>query len=175
MDINVLIVAENASTEFGGEASLPLHYYRILRRRKIPVWLLIHERSQDHLKSLFPSENEPIIYVTDTIWHRFLWQITSRLPERLSYLTTGFIMRLLTQLEQRRIIHRLVQEHNITVIHQPIPVSPREPSMIFGMGVPVVIGPMNGGMDYPHAFQRNKSYMESFTITLGRKITHFMN
>ena len=30
------------------------------------------------------------------------------------------------------------------MIHQPIPVSPREPSLLFGLGAPIVIGPMNG-------------------------------
>ena len=53
--MRVLIVAEHASLKFGGEAALPVHYYRILRRRQIPVWLVVHERTRSELESLFPS------------------------------------------------------------------------------------------------------------------------
>ena len=35
------------------------------------------------------------------------------------------------------------------MVHEPIPVSPKQPSVMFGVGAPVIIGPMNGGMDYP--------------------------
>ena len=41
----VLIVAEHASAKFGGEAILPLHYFRGLRRRGIEVWLIVHSRT----------------------------------------------------------------------------------------------------------------------------------
>ena len=43
----------------------------------------------------------------------------------------------------------LVAEHGFNVVHQLTPVSPRQPSMIFGLSAPVIIGPMNGGIDYP--------------------------
>lgn len=84
-------------------------------------------------------------------------------------------MRLMTQITQRRIIRQLIQAENITLIHQPIPVSPKEPSMIFGMGVPVIIGPMNGGIDYPPAFQQMESIIENFVITVGRQFSNLIN
>lgn len=46
----------------------------------------------------------------------------------------------------------VIRRHGVTIVHQPIPVSPREPSFIHDMGCPVVIGPMNGNMTYPRAF-----------------------
>jgi hypothetical protein len=49
--------------------------------------------------------------------------------------------RLSTQLAQCRLA-RLVREHAITVVHQPMPVSPREPSIARSRGR--WIGPMNG-------------------------------
>jgi glycosyltransferase involved in cell wall biosynthesis len=51
------------------------------------------------------------------------------------------------------LVRQLVAEERIEVIHQPMPVSPREPSLLYGFGVPVVIGPMNGGMEWPPAFR----------------------
>lgn len=174
MDLRVLIVAEHASAEFGGEAALPLHYYRILRERGIPTWLVVHERTRTELQTLF-AQDKNITYTPDTVWHRLIWQLGRLLPSRLSYFTTGFVMRLMTQLDQRRIIRQIVQEEKINIIHQPIPVSPKEPSIIFGMGAPVVIGPMNGGMEYPSAFQQMQSPAVNFTLSIGRKFSNLMN
>jgi alpha-maltose-1-phosphate synthase len=173
--MRVLIVAEHASLKFGGEAALPVHYYRILRRRQIPVWLVVHERTRGELESLFPLDRDRIVYVPDTKAHLFFWRLSQRLPDRISSFTTGFILRYLTQSAQRREIRRLLREQAISVIHQPIPVSPKEPSLIFGMNVPVIIGPMNGGMDYPPGFRRLQSATERLALALGRRMADFMN
>ncbi|MDR9893199.1 glycosyltransferase family 4 protein [Aetokthonos hydrillicola Thurmond2011] len=174
MNLRVLIVAEHASAKFGGEAALPWHYYRILRQRGIPTWLVVHERTRTELQALFP-EDKNITYIPDTTWHRLLHRLSSLLPSRLSGFTLGLIMRMMTQLAQRSIVRHIVQEKKINIIHQPIPVSPKEPSMIFGMGVPVIIGPMNGGMDYPPVFQQMQSPIVNFTLALGRKFSSLMN
>jgi glycosyltransferase involved in cell wall biosynthesis len=173
-DLRVLIVAEHASALFGGEAALPLHYFRVLRNRGIAVWLVTHARTRDELSRLYPGDDR-IHYVEDTAWHRAMWRIGKRLPNQISYFTTGFLSRLSTQLSQRRIVRRLVRDCGIAVIHQPMPVSPREPSMLFGFGVPVVIGPMNGGMDYPPAFRRNRGGIERVLLHLGRASSAALN
>lgn len=172
--LRVLIAAEHASARFGGEAALPLHYFRVLRRRGIPVWLVTHARTRDELSALYPDD-ERILYIDDTAWHRAMWRLGQRLPAQISYFTTGFLSRLSTQLAQRRLIRRLVQQHGITVVHQPMPVSPREPSMLFGLGAPVIIGPMNGGMDYPAAFRRNRGLVERVSLGLGRASATLLN
>ena len=170
----VLIAAEHASARFGGEAALPLHYFRVLRNRGVPVWLITHARTRDELSALYPGDAH-IVYIDDTGWHRAMWRIGQRLPNAISYVTTGFLSRLSTQLAQRRIVRRLVAEHGIEVVHQPMPVSPREPSMLFGFGVPVVIGPMNGGMDYPPAFRRHRGAAERWLLNAGRASAALLN
>ena len=173
-DVRVLIVAEHASARFGGEAALPLHYFRVLRRRGIPVWLLTHARTRPELSTLYPGDDQ-IHYVEDTRFHRAMWRLGQKLPDEISYFTAGFLSRLSTQLAQRRLAKRLIQAHGITVVHQPMPVSPREPSMLFGFGVPVVIGPMNGGMDYPPAFRRERGAVERLLLHVGRSSATLMN
>ena len=170
----VLIAAEHASARFGGEAALPLHYFRVLRNRGVPVWLVTHARTRDELSALYPGDAH-IVYIEDTGWHRAMWRLGRRLPDAISYVTTGFLSRLSTQLAQRRIVRRMVAEHGIEVVHQPMPVSPREPSMLFGFGVPVVIGPMNGGMDYPPAFRRNRGAAERWLLEAGRGSAALLN
>jgi glycosyltransferase involved in cell wall biosynthesis len=171
----VLIVAEHASAKFGGEAILPLHYYRVLRARNVPVWLLVHERTREELTALYPQNESHLLFVQDTWLHKFLWRVSQWLPTRLAGFTTGFAMRIATQLVQRRLIRELVKKEGITVIHQPMPVSPKEPSLLYGFGVPVVIGPMNGGMDYPPAFRQMQSRVERFSLALGRASANIMN
>jgi glycosyltransferase involved in cell wall biosynthesis len=173
-ELRVLIVAEHASARFGGEAALPLHYFRVLHRRGIPVWLLTHARTRAELSVLYPGDDR-ILYVEDTRFHRAMWRLGQMLPDQISYFTTGFLSRLSTQLAQRRLARRLVREHRITVVHQPMPVSPREPSVLFGFGVPVVIGPMNGGMDYPPAFRRKRGAAERALLSWARASASAIN
>ena len=123
----VLIVSEHASARFGGEAALPLHYFRVLRSRGVPVWLVTHARTRDELQALFPGETR-IRYIEDTALARLMWRVGRRLPARVAYLTVGFVSRVATQLAQRRLVRRLVAEHGIDVVHQPMPVSPRTTS-----------------------------------------------
>ena len=172
--LRVVIAAEHASARFGGEAALPLHYFRVLERRGIPVWLVTHARTRDELQALYPGSDR-IAYVEDTIWHRFLWRLGMKLPPVLSQVTTGFLSRLSTQLAQRRIVRRLVRAHGISIVHQPMPVSPKEPSLLHGFGVPVVIGPMNGGMDYAPAFRRQRGRIDRIVLRAGRSAAAAMN
>src|SRR5256885_125741 len=108
-ELRVLIVAENASAAFGGEAALPLHYYRELRARGTPTWLLTHARTRDELTAVFPGDRN-IVYVEDSAWHRAMWRIGRRLPAQIAYLTTEFLSRISTQIAQRRIARALIRE-----------------------------------------------------------------
>jgi len=175
LDVKVLIVAENASFKFGGEAALPIHYYRILRQRQVPTWLVVHERTREELEALFPDDKSRIFYIADTAGHRLLWRMSKFLPRQLASFTVEFVMRMMTQISQRRLVRELIRDNDVSVIHQPIPVSPKEPSMIYGMGVPVIIGPMNGGMDYPPAFKKMQGRLERFALGALRNLSNLMN
>ncbi|HZG40710.1 MAG TPA: hypothetical protein VEZ50_18695, partial [Nodosilinea sp.] len=121
----VAIVAEAASLQFGGEAALPLHYYRVLKSRNIPVWLVVREHVRPQLQKLFPDDsNVSIIYTSDSVWHRRLypllnWKLTSLLNYPIS-----FLLHSITQIEQKNLIRRLIKAHGINIVHQPAPVSP---------------------------------------------------
>ena len=84
------------------------------------------------------------------------------------------VLRLITQISQRRLAQKIVQEQSIDVIHQPILVSPKEPSTIFQMNAPVVIGPMNGGMKYPPGFSRENNLVD-LGVETGRLFANLFN
>jgi glycosyltransferase involved in cell wall biosynthesis len=174
-DLRILIVAEHASAAFGGEAFLPLHYFRVLRARGVEAWLLCHGRVEAEVRALFPQEADRLRFIPDLPLHRWLWRLSRPLPELIGNITFGHASHLLTQVLQRQIARRLIKQHGIDVVHEPIPVSPKQPSAMFDLGAPVVIGPMNGGMDFPPAFQHMQSAAERASLTGARNLAAIAN
>lgn len=173
----VLIVAESASAKYGGEAILPLHVFRKLRERGVEAWMVVHERTRSELEALMPADAGRISYVPDLWFHKLVWRMSRFLPDRVSYITIGYLGRLSAQVIARRIARKIVAEQRVDVVHQPVPVSPREPSIMHGLGAPVVMGPMNGGMTYPRAFERRDRKLRAVgaLTSLGRAASSLMN
>ena len=173
--MRICIVAEHASTRFGGEAILPVHYFRLLRSRGVECWMVVHARTQSEVMEMFPNEIDRILFVPDRWIQKLLFYLSRFLPRRLSEATLGLLNQLITQFCQRAIVRGLIRDRRIDVIHQPIPVAPRFPSVLFGLGAPVVIGPLNGGMDYPPAFRRSESWMTRVALVIARLFANVGN
>ncbi len=173
--MRILIVAEYASAQFGGEAILPLHYFRKLRSRGIEAILVVQDRTKEHLQTIFPHEQEHIHFIPDNALHIWLHKVGQHLSPRMSSVTTGMLSYLYTQTIQRRVVRQLVEAHQIDIVHQPVPVSPKQPSLMFNVGAPVVIGPMNGGMNYPPAFRNERSSVEKAILAVGRWASRWVN
>jgi glycosyltransferase involved in cell wall biosynthesis len=173
--MRICIVAEHASTRFGGEAILPVHYFRLLRARGIDSWLVVHSRTRSEVLQLFPQDVDRILFVRDLWIHKLIFFCSRFLPRRLSEATLGLLNQLITQFCQRAIVRQLIRDQGIDVIHQPIPVAPRFPSMLFALGKPVVIGPLNGGMEYPPAFHHTESWISRVAIALARFFANAAN
>ena len=173
--MRIILVADHASIDFGGEAALPCHYFRVLLSRNIDVHLVVHERCKPFLDKGFKNAEGNIHYISDSALHRFLYYFRKKLPVRIGYLTLGFLLRTLTQMQQKSIVHRLINNSASTLIHQVIPVSPKAPSLMFNMGVPVVFGPLNGGMSYPSAFSHYEGRSSNWLNALGRSFSGLFN
>lgn len=173
--MKILIVAPNASSRFGGEAFLPLKYFELLLRRGQEVRLIAHSRNRANLEETFPADQARIDYIEDSPAHRAVWQVGKVFPEPLRSAVFGTALNLLNEWFQARLIRRLVAAKQVDVIHQPIPVSPKLPSSLHGFGVPVVIGPMNGGMTYPPGYEDYESVVARRFIALSRQIAVVMN
>lgn len=172
---SVVIVAEHASAAFGGEAILPLHYFRLLRARGVDAFLVVHERTRDELERLLPDETERIFYVEDMRLQRLLWRASEKLPKRVADFSLGFLMHLLTQAKQQSMVRELVRERGVEVVHEPSPVSPKLPSMMYGLGAPVIIGPLNGGMEYPPGFEKSQGRFERSFMAGARRLSHLVH
>ena len=158
----------------GGEAIIPIHYFRSLRDRGYSVLLLAHVRNRADLDEVFNEARDQIYYIEDTVWHRVIWRIGKLVPLRLFEFVFSMILNIVNEHFQRRYIRKLVADGKVEIIHQPIPVSPTMPSSIYGFGVPVVIGPMNGGMTYPLGWEQLQSRTERYLVHFVRALAPIM-
>lgn len=173
--LRVLLVAEYCSCRGGGEGVIAYHYFRLLRARGIDAYLLTHGRCQAELEAAFPDDRARLFFVRDSIVHRGLFACGRWLPDRVNRATFGFVSLMYTQWRQRRVARRLVAEKQIDVVHQPTPVSPAQPTLIYDVGAPVVIGPLNGGINYPPGFWHRENRWERWAANLGRRLRHLVN
>jgi glycosyltransferase involved in cell wall biosynthesis len=173
--MRVIIVAEHASGQFGGEAFLPLNYFRLLRARNIDVHLVVHSRTAEELRKLFPQDLDRLHFINDNHFQQVLYRLGEMFPRRLAEATTGFVSHLRTQVVQRRLVRELVRVHGIDVVHEPIPVSPKSPSLMWDVGAPVVMGPLNGGMEYPKAFSHHGGPATRLAVGVGRYVADILN
>jgi len=171
----IIIVAENATAKFGGEAILPLQYFLRLRRRGVPTRLIVHERVKAELEADYPEALSDVIFVPDSRIQLALYRLGERLPMRFREYGPLALVGLLTSLKQRDVVKRTLATGFGDLIHQPVPVSPKTPSFAFGFDVPVVIGPMNGGMTYPTAFAYLQTTTERVFFRVARFLADFAN
>jgi glycosyltransferase involved in cell wall biosynthesis len=173
--MRICIVAEHASKNFGGEAVLPVHYFRLLRSLGVESWMVVHARTRNELAELFPNDFDRIVFVPDLWVHKLINHLSGYLPRRLSTATLGLLSQLITQFCQKKIVRRLIHDNQIDVIHQPIPVAPRFPSALYGLGVPLVIGPLNGGMQYPPAFRHAEPWIARAGVAVAGLFVNLVN
>jgi glycosyltransferase involved in cell wall biosynthesis len=159
----------------GGEAILPLHYFRFLRRRNIEAWLVVHERVRKELEEVLSDERHRIYYIRETLFQTITYRLGTLFPGRVAWVTLFWLVDLSTGRRTRSLARKLVAQLGIDVVHQPTPVSPRQPSYIFDVGAPVIIGPMNGGMTFPAAFAGVATRSERTAVRLARVASDFAN
>ncbi len=137
--------------------------------------MVLHERTRHELVELLGDDIERVAFVRDLPVDRWLHRLSTYFPPRVGENTFGFVMQNLTQWRQRALLKKLVSEQRVNVVHEPSPVSPKRPSLIFGVGAPVVIGPMNGGMSFPRPFGHLQKKSERWFVDVARRTTGLLN
>ncbi|MGN6503961.1 MAG: glycosyltransferase family 4 protein [Tepidisphaeraceae bacterium] len=164
----VMIVCDNASLKMGGESARPVHYFRTMRSRGVEVWLCIHERCRAELRELLGPDFDRVYFAPDTWLHKVLWNLGKPFPHQFRISTFGALGHLITQRYQRKLIKTLIPQNNIQIVHQPVPISPKQPSALYGFGVPTIIGPLNGDINYPPAFADMENALVRWAVWFGR-------
>jgi glycosyltransferase involved in cell wall biosynthesis len=151
--LSILVVAANASTRWAGEAILPLHIFRGLLQAGHDAWMCVGNETKPELDELLGPNARRVSYVEDSQMHSAFRWIQDRTPLWMGSNPLYYPQVLATQLRQRDAVVQLVKKLSIDVVHQPTPISPRVPSLLVDLPAPLVIGPMNGGMEYPAGFR----------------------
>ncbi|MEX0645066.1 MAG: glycosyltransferase family 4 protein, partial [Parvularculaceae bacterium] len=173
--MRVLIVAPNISMRMGGEAALAFHYARELARTGVDVATLTHARVRDELQQSPIAERCALYFVEDAPLERALHQIGRRTPAALNDAVFDAAIGVSTLARLARAARTLAATIGADVIHQPTPVSPLAPSFLRNMPAPVVIGPLNGGMSYPPAFERAYARGSQAAVAVVRTIAGAAN
>lgn len=166
--MRVLIAAGNISARMGGEAVLPLHYIRELTKLGMEVHALTHERVQAELQTHPLWRADRFHFISDSAPEKAIHAVGKRAPGALRETLFLSAIGLVTQYRLAGRARTLAAEIGADIIHQPIPVSPAFPSFLSDMPAPVVIGPMNGGMDYPPAFRKDYSQGTGGVVAAAR-------
>jgi glycosyltransferase involved in cell wall biosynthesis len=166
-DLKVCVVGQHASKNFGGEASFPWYYFQFLRAKGIDACMVVHARTRDELRAGFPNEFDRIHFVEETFADRFFYRVGKFFPGDLDSLTLAVFRHWLVQRRQRKVIRNLIRQGKVNIIHESAPIAPKQISALHGLGAPLVIGPLSGGMEFPPAFRyrqgRSRVWAERFS------------
>lgn len=168
--LSVLVAAENISLRLSGETILPYHYLARFQQQGMEVHGICHARVRDELRiDLPPALFDRLAFVEDHWLQRLVYAIGRRMPYRIEDLVFNQAIHVMTQLRMRRAVRQMVADKAIDVIFEPAPIAPKALSFLYGFGVPVVIGPMSGGMDLPPAFRDMDPAWVRWTIRASRR------
>jgi glycosyltransferase involved in cell wall biosynthesis len=161
--------------QMGGESSLPFYYAKLLSQRGAEVWLACHERVEDEVRAAFPELESRIRFVRDTPAQKIIFRWGNALPYRIRDILVGQLIHFSTQARIRDIAVELARTGKIDIVLEPAPITPKGLSFMYGVGVPVVIGPLCGGMNFPPAFADLDSFITRGLIFAGRIASHLAN
>ncbi|HLO46992.1 MAG TPA: glycosyltransferase family 4 protein [Kamptonema sp.] len=167
--MRVAIVTGNASMRMGGEASLPFYYFKLMLDRGIDVWMICHDRVREELREAFRDEHfQKIRFVEDTGLQIMIWRLSQGLPGRIRDLIFGQWLHSIAQRQAREVVKQAIAQQGIQIVFEPAPITPKGLSFMYDLGVPVVIGPLCGGLEFPPAFRYMDSRLSQVTIAAGR-------
>ncbi|MCM8731661.1 glycosyltransferase family 4 protein [Hephaestia sp. GCM10023244] len=174
--MRILLVSENISLRLSGETLVPYYYLINLLAQGHDVHVLCHARVRDDLARDLPSDVfARFRFVEDGRAQAWLFAAGGWWPHRVRDLVFNQLIQALSQLRMRKIARAMVAELGKQVVFQPAPIAATAISTMYGLGVPVAIGPMSGGMDLPPAFRTMDSLAVRFTIRSARRAAGWLH
>ena len=167
----VLLSAYQCGAGMGSVSQIGWEWATRLSRRT-GVTLVTHIRNRDaieaHRHELGDSE---VVYI-DTEWFAGpLYRLARRIfprSEHAVFLISSLDYLLFDYLSVRRLKRRMKEGARWDVAHAVTPVSPMTPASLHRLGLPTVLGPLNGGLGMPKAFSSIMRQEASWIYPLRR-------
>jgi glycosyltransferase involved in cell wall biosynthesis len=151
----VLLSAYQCAPGLGSVSQIGWEWYRRLSRRT-PVTLVTHVRNRAHLEAAgAPFENSEIIYI-DTEWFAGpLYRLATRLfpkSQHAVFLLSSLDFYVYDWAAVAELRRRRSHGAGWDLVHAATPVSPVASTRLHRLGLPLIVGPWNGGLRSPTCF-----------------------
>lgn len=151
----VLLSAYQCGPGMGSVSQIGWDWYRRLAART-PVTLVTHVRNREALdRAGAPLPGSEVVYI-DTEWFAGpLYRFAKRLfrnAEHPVFLVSSLDYYVYDWVAVRQLRPRQRAERCWDIVHQPTPVSPLASTRLYTLGLPLVLGPWNGGLKSPENF-----------------------
>jgi len=152
----VLLAAYQCGPGLGSVSQIGWHWYARLARQ-LPVTLVTHVRNAPALRAAgAPLAGSEVIYIDTERFAGPLYRLASRLFPRSQhavFLISSLDYYVYDRAAVRELRRRQAQGHRWDLVHAPTPVSPMAATRLHQLGLPVILGPWNGGLGSPPAFR----------------------
>lgn len=151
---DILVSAYQCGPGMGSVSQIGWEWYsRLAKRGK--VTLVTHIRNRAALETAGPVGQGEVIYI-DTEWfagplYRFAKRLFPR-SEHPVFLISSLDFYVYDAMARRCLQRMMAHGRHWDVIHQPTPVSPLAATSLHRLGVPLIVGPWNGGLKSPLGF-----------------------
>lgn len=175
--LRVILVAENVSRKMGGESGKNLYYYHLFKERGVDLQIVCHARVRDELRQELPDDQDfnRFHFIEDSGLQHFIWRLGKLFPYRIEDLIFLQVVHWITQIQAKKLVKELIAKQDIDIVFQPSPITPKGLNFMYNLGVPVVLGPLAGGVDFPPSFRYMDSKFADLSITLGRIVSNVLH
>ncbi len=151
----LILSAYQCGPGMGSVSQIGWEWYSRLAGR-LPLTLVTHSRNRAALeKAGAPLPETEIIFI-DTEWFAGpLYRLASRLfprSEHPVFLISSLDFFVYDAVARRQLARRLKAGAPWRIVHQPTPVSPLAATSLHRLGLPLILGPWNGGLKSPDNF-----------------------
>jgi glycosyltransferase involved in cell wall biosynthesis len=163
-DTKLLLVAYQCAPGEGSVSQIGWHWFSRLAK-KLPLTLVTHSRNRVHL----PETGTEVIFI-DTEWFAGpLYRLARRIfprSEHMVFLVSQLDFFVFDRAARRMLKKKMREGRKWDLVHMVTPVSPSAATSLGSLGLPLIVGPWNGGMQSPAAFPHLLKQENSFLYPL---------
>jgi glycosyltransferase involved in cell wall biosynthesis len=179
--INVLLIIEQCNPDW---FSVPLEGYNYYSEisKLVNVTLVTHERNKEALEKQKKSENTKIIYINESEFIKKYYKVISLISSKPGGGVNWPLLHTLSYpmyAEFNNNVYQLFKDSilkgDYDIVHAITPMMPRYPVKVVQacQNIPFIIGPVNGGVPFPPAFQQTAK-KENANLNFLRNLGRFL-